>query len=46
MRFGTMGTKSPRLKREEQGDRLSQPIRPKDPDQRAHNQGSLETIIM
>jgi hypothetical protein len=43
MRFGTMGTTSPGLGREEQGGPImSQPTRPKGTGQKAHNRGGLE----
>jgi hypothetical protein len=46
MRFGTIGTKSPRLKRREQGGpTMSQPTRPKDLGQKAHNLGGLEIVL-
>jgi hypothetical protein len=44
-RFGTMGTKTPGLGREEQGGpTMSWPTRPKDTGQEAHR-GGLETFI-
>jgi hypothetical protein len=44
MRFGTIGTTSPRHGITEQGwgATMSQPTRPKDTGQEAHNQGDLE----